>query len=305
MGWRSKEMEEIGELIGKGFGVWRSNLNLCIPFLLSIILSMIITLPFLAAFFMTTMPVASLNATALQDEEDMQELIAQMQGSLDNLEMDKILQIAGLFLVMVVVLYLVNAFFTAGAIGMARQALDTGKSDTGSMWSAGKKHFLNMFLATLLVGLLTLVGLIFLLPALSQGTTSLQADSQAIGLVAVGLLLFILYALVLSVVLVSVPYALVVEGLSPMQAVMASVNFFWYNKFDVVILWLVVAALSLGLQMISGAFSPGEEVGGTSLSPLSSLVNLLVLAPLSNLWWTRLYMNRKGMLRVDEVKDPW
>ncbi len=95
------------------------------------------------------------------------------------------------------------------------------------------------------------------------------------------------------------------QELGPMQAVLASVNFFRYNKFDVVILWLVIAALSLGLQMISGAFSTGEEVRGTSFSALSGLVNLLVLAPLSNLWWTRLYMNRKGMLRVDEVKDPW
>ena len=298
-------MEEIGELIGKGFGIWRSNLNLCIPFLLSIFLSMIISLPFLAAFFMTSMPVASMNETLLQNEDDMQELIAQMQGSLDSLEMDKILPIALLFLVLVILLSLVNAFFTAGAIGMARQALDTGKSDTGSMWSAGKTHFFNMFMATLLMGLLTLAGMIFLLPALALGTIPLQADSQTIGLLAVGLLLFILYALVLSVILVTMPYALVVQDLGPMQAVLASVNFFRYNKFDVVILWLVVAAISLGLQMISGAFSTGEEVRGTPLSALSGLVNLLVLAPLSNLWWTRLYMNRKGLLRVDEVKDPW
>jgi hypothetical protein len=298
-------MEEIGELIGKGFGIWRSNLNLCIPFLLSIFISMIIFVPFLAAFFMTTMPVASMNATLLQNDENMQELIAQMQGSLDSLETDKILPIAGLLLVLVIVLSLVNAFFTAGAIGMARQAMETGKSGTGTMWSAGKTHFLNMFLATLLMGLLTLAGLIFLLPALARGTTSLQTDSQVIGLAAVGLLLFILYALVLSVVLVNVPYALVVQELGPMQAVLASVDFFRYNKFDVVILWLIVAALSLGLQMISGAFSTGEQTGGAPLSALSGLLNLLVLAPLSNLWWTRLYMNRKGMLRVDEVKDSW
>jgi len=298
-------MEEIGELIGKGFGNWRSNLNLCIPFLISIFLSMIISLPFLAAILMTSMPMASMNATLLQNDENMQELIAQMQGSLDRLEMEKILPIAVIFLVLVLVLSLVNAFFTAGAIGMARQALDTGKSDTGAMWSAGKTHFFNMFLATLLMGLLTLAGLIFLLPALAQGVTSLQADSQAIGLVAVGLVLFILYALALSVVLVTMPYALVVQHLGPMQAVLASVDFFRYNKFDVVILWLVVAALSLGLQMISGAFSTGEEVSGAPLSALNGIVNMLVLAPLSNLWWTRLYMNRKGMLRVNEVKDPW
>ena len=299
-------MEEIGAMIGKGFAVWRDNLNLCIPFVLSIFVSMLILVPFLAAFFLTSLPMESMNATLLlQNDEDMQELLAQMQGSLGSLAMDKILQIAVLFLVLVVLLSLVNAFFTAGAIGMARQALDNGKSDTSAMWSAGKKYFFNMFLATLLMGLLTLAGLVFLLPALAQGTLSLQADPEAMGLLAVGLLLFILYVLVLSVILVTTPYVLVVQGLGPVQAVLASTNFFRYNKFDVVILWLVVAALSLGLQMIGGAFSTGGGAGGEPLSAITGIVNLLVLAPLSNLWWTRLYMNRKGMLKVDEVKDPW
>jgi len=299
-------MEEIGEMIGKGFSVWRSNLNLCIPFLLSIFVSMLILVPFLAAFFITALPMESMNATwLLQNVEDMQELQAQMQGSLGGLAMDKILQIAVIFLVLVVLLSLVNAFFTAGAIGMTRQALEEGKSNTGAMWSAGKKYFFNMFLATLLMGLMTLAGLIFLLPALAGGATSLQADSQAMGLLAVGLLLFILYVLVLSVILATMPYALVVQGLGPMQAVLASLNFFRFNKFDVVILWLVVAALSLGLQMMGGAFSTSGGTGGEPISAITGIVNLLVLAPLSNLWWTRLYMNRKGMLKVDEVKDPW
>ena len=46
-----------------------------------------------------------------------------------------ILMLAALFLALIVLLSLVNAFFTAGAIGMARQALDEGKADTGAMWS--------------------------------------------------------------------------------------------------------------------------------------------------------------------------
>ncbi len=299
-------MEEIGAIIGKGFAVWRSNLNLCIPFLLGIFVSMLIFVPFLAALFATTMPTESMNATVLlQNVEDMQKLQDQMQGYLGSLAMDRILQIAVLFIVLIVLLSMVNAFFTAGAIGMARQALEKGKSDTSAMWSAGKKYFLNMFLATLLMGFLTLAGLIFLLPALMQDTASLQADLQAMGLLAAGLLMFILYILVLSVILVTVPYALVVKELGAVQAVLASINFFRYNKFDVVVLWLVVAALSLGLQMIGGAFSTGGGTEGEPLSAITGIVNLLVLAPLSNLWWTRLYMDRKGMLKVDEVKDPW
>ena len=250
-------MEDIGEMIGKGFGVWRSNLNLCIPFLLSIFVSMLILVPFLMAFVMTFLPMESMNATTLQSVEDMQELLAQMQGSLSSLETDKILLIAALFFALVVLLSLVDAFFTAGAIGMARQALEKGKSDTGAMWSAGKRHFFNMFLATLLTGLLILAGLIFLLPALAQWSQLSQADPQAMGLLAVSLLLLIFYALALSVILVAMPYALVVEGLGPVQAILAATKFFRYNKFDVVVLWLVVAALSLGLQMIGGAFSTG------------------------------------------------
>ena len=298
-------MEEIGEMIGKGFGVWRSNLNLCIPFLLSIFVSMLIFVPFLMAFFMTFLPVESMNVASLQNVEKMQELQAQMQEYLGSLEMDKILQLTALFFALVVLLSLVNAFFTAGAIGMARQALEKGKSDTGTMWSAGKRHFFNMFLATLLMGLLTLAGLIFLLPALAQGPQSLQSDLQTMGLLAVSLLLFILYALALSMILVAVPYALVVEGLGPVQAILAAIKFFRYNKFDVVILWLVVAALSMGLQMIGGAFSTGGGTGGEPLSAITGIANLLILAPLSNLWWTRLYMNRRGMLKMDEVMDPW
>jgi len=298
-------MEEIGAMIGKGFDVWRSNLNLCIPFLLSIFVSMLIFVPFLAAFFMTSMPMENMNVTTVQNAQEMEELLAQMQEALGDLQGDLILQIAALFLALVVLLSLVNAFFTAGAIGMARQALDKGKSDIGIMWSTGKRHFFNMFLATLLMGLLTLAGLIFLLPALGQDLPSLQEDPQAMGVLAVGILLFILYILALSVILVAAPYALVLEGLGPVQAILTAIKFVRYNKFDVVILWLVVAALSMGLQMIGGAFSSGEGAGGEPLSAMTGIVNLLVLAPLSNVWWTRLYMNRKGMLKVDEVKDPW
>jgi hypothetical protein len=288
-------MEEMGEMIGKGFGVWRSNLNLCIPFLLSAFVTTLLALPFLAAFFMTLLPLDRMDVAMLQDEEHMQELLVQMQDSLAGLETEKMLMLAALFLALVVLLSLINAFFAAGAIGMARQA----------MWSYGRGYFWNLFLATLLIGLINLAGLIFLLPALIAAPMPLPADPQSMGALVAGSLLLILYVLALSVILTAAPYALVLEGLGPVHAVLAAMKFFRYNKFDVVILWLVVAALSLSLEMISGAVSTGETAAGQALSLATGMASLLVVAPLSNLWWTRLYMNRKGMLKVDEVKDPW
>ena len=298
-------MEEMGEMIGKGFGVWRSNLNLCIPFLLSAFVTTLLALPFLAAFFMTLLPLDRMDVAMLQDEEDMQELLVQMQDSLAGLETEKMLMLAALFLALVVLLSLINAFFAAGAIGMARQAMDEGKANTRAMWSYGRGYFWNLFLATLLIGLINLAGLIFLLPALIAAPLPMPADSQSMGALVAGSLLLILYVLALSVILAAAPYALVLEGLGPVQAVLAAIKFFRYNKFDVIILWLVVAALSLSLEMISGTVSKGEAAAGQALSLATGMASLLIVAPLSNLWWTRLYMNRKGMLKVDEVKDPW
>ena len=124
-------------------------------------------------------------------------------------------------------------------------------------------------------------------------------------MILAGFLLFILYALILSIILALSPYALVLEGTGPLQAIRAGIDFFRYNKFDVLIMWLVVVALSLVLQMIGSFISTGNETAYQLLSLVTSLVSLLVLAPLANLWWTRLYMVRKGMLKEEEVKDPW
>lgn len=303
-------MEEIGEMIGKGFGTWRQNLNLCIPFLLNVFLSILVAIPFLVAIFLVAMPLASMDSTSIQsvqDPQDMQNLFSQMERSLAGLEWQKIVSVAFLFLCMIVMITLVSAFFAAGAIGMARQALEKGKADTSTMWSAGKMHFLNMFLSNLLVGLMTMAGFVFLLPGILSLPRPMQAEPVAMGVLIVGFFMFILYALVLSLVLAAAPYALVLEGLGPVRAIRAGIDFFRNNKFDVLILWLVVAALSIALQMISGSLSAGDTVNNPqNLLPFfTGLVNLLVLVPLTNLWWTRLYMDRKGMLKNDEVKNPW
>ena len=301
-------MEEIGEMIGKGFGIWRHNINLCIPFLLNFFVSMLVIVSFLAAIFLAVMPLIDMKSTSIQNSQDVQavqDLITQMEGSLGSLGWQRILMVVLLLLGMFAILSLVEAFFMAGAIGMARQALEKGRADTGVMWSSGKKHFLNMFLSMLLMGLMTLSGLVFLLPGILRLPRPIQAEPVAMGMLITGFLIFILYVVVLSLALAEAPYALVLEGLGPVQAIRAGIGFFRYNKFDVLILWLVVAALSIALQIIGSSMSSGNSNIYPLLSLVTGLVNLLVLVPLSNLWWTRLYMNRKGILKNDEVKDPW
>jgi hypothetical protein len=286
-------MEEIGAIIGKGFGTWRNNLNLCIPFLLSTALSFLAMMPILAALAVAIGPMQSLNLTSL---ENGQILLAEMAGSLPSL-----IAAAALSFLM---LSLFSAFFTAGAIGMVREALETGKATTDAMWSSGKKYFARMFLVSIMMGLAVVIGIVFLLPGIALLPSPLQPEPQAVGLLAIGAILFILYALIISLVLAVAPYALVVDSVGAVKAILASIDFFKYNKFDIFVLWLVVVALSLGMQMI-GSLWVGENAGFQPLSMIVGLVNVLVLAPLSAVWWTRLYMVRKGMLKGDEVLDPW
>jgi hypothetical protein len=212
---------------------------------------------------------------------------------------------AAAFLLFILVVYLVNSYFTAGGIAMAEQAVMEGKTSTKVMWSAGKRHFRDMFVASILMGLVMLAGLIFLLPgflSLSFGELkNIQAHPNAIGLVALGAIFLILYLLVMSLVLATVPYALVVDVLGPIGAVKASINFFNYNKFDVFILWIIVVAISLGLQMVvSSAAAAGSETVQGALSILVSVVNVVVIAPLANVWWTTLYMSRTGKRLYEE-----
>ncbi len=299
-------MESINELLGKGFSLWRDNLNLCLPHLLGFFFSlMALFAGIMAVIFSGLLPLEGLNETALQemqyveDMEEMQVFWDQMEEHLASLQSSDILQMASAILAIFVLIALVDAFFAAGGIGMARQALETGRSSASAMWSAGRRHFLAMFLAELLMTFIILMGILLLLPLLGSGLEKLGLLAVALALIA------IFYALALTIILSTMPYALVLEDLSPLRALRASIDFFRYNKFDVGVLWLVVLALSLGLQMVSGAISSGQPGQGQPLSVITGMISLLVLAPLSNLWWTRLYMSRKGMLKQDEKEDPW
>jgi hypothetical protein len=287
-------MEDVGDLIGKGFKTWKGNLNLCVPFVLNLLFSILAVVPMVAVFL------AVLGSSGdLQSLESItsEELLSRVEGSLFVL--------ATAFVLVFLAMALISAFFTAGAVGMAREALDTGKSTTGAMWSAGREHFLNMFIATLLMGIIVVAGTAFLLPGLIYLLPSFDPSPQTIGLLVAGIMLLIIYAIIVSLLLAVAPYALVVDAIGAVDAIKASIGFFRYNKFDVFILWLVVIAISTGLQMIGSSVSTGDTVTFQPLSIVTGLVNLLVLAPLSTLWWTRLYMSRTGKLKEIEVKDPW
>lgn len=284
--------EDIGKLIGEGFGIWRRNLNLCVPFLLAIVFSLLAMVPLIAAI-----AVLFGSAQNIESITSPEEFISRYGAMLPAL--------AAAFLLFILVVTMVNSYFTAGGIAMAEQAVTEGRTSTKVMWSAGKRHFRDMFVASIIMGLIMLAGLIFLLPGILSlplgEINNIQTHPNALGLLALGAIILILYLLVMSLVLAAAPYALVVDVLGPVGAVKASIHFFSYNKFDVFILWIIVVAISLGLQMVvSTASAAGAESVQGALSILVSAANVAVIAPLANVWWTRLYMSRTGKRLYEE-----
>jgi hypothetical protein len=291
-------MEDVGALIGKGFEIWKRNLNLCIPFLLNVVFSMLALLP-LAAAFLAVLGFSndlSLLESTLESAEP-EELLSMLGGD--------IFVLVAAFLLVILIISLISAFFTAGAIGMAKEALETGKSTTAAMWSTGKRHFWNMFVASVIMGIIVVAGMAFLLPGIIYLLPSFDPTPETVALLVAGIMLLIIYALIISLLLALVPYALVVDSLGAVDAIKASIGFFKYNKFDVFILWLVIVAISIGLQMVGSSVSAGEAVTYQPLSILTGFVNLFIFAPLSTLWWTRLYMSRTGKFKGDGVTNPW
>lgn len=217
-------MESINELLGRGFSLWRENLNLCLPHLLGFFFSlMALFVGMMAIIFSGIMPLQGFNETALQEMQNTQDveiLSHQMEEYLAGLQSSDLLPIILAALAVFVLVALVDAFFAAGAVGMARQALEKGRSSTSAMWSSGRRHFLGLFLAELLMTLIILMGMILLLPLLTAGLEGLGMMAVALALIAT------FYALARTIILSTMPYALVLEDLSPLRALRASIDFF-------------------------------------------------------------------------------
>lgn len=266
-------MENIGELIRKGFGIWRENQNLSLPFLYSLITWILIVISFILVIDVAHIPLAITDAYKYW-----------------GLSWQELLPGWILLLTAIFIIWLIGLFFNAGAIGMAKQALKEGRSDLSSMWSAAKKHVWNMFLLRvlngLIMGLAMLVSLILfsLLPGMEQleAFTMILDSPEMLGTLLAAAIVFIL-CLVLMAALTPTAYVLVLKDLGPVAALKVGIGFFRENKADVLVLWIVSGALYWAVQIIGAGL-------------IAIPVQQLVLAPLTNLWWTRLYMIRNGLI---------
>lgn len=290
--------EDIGTLIRRGFETWRQNLNLAVPFVLMIVAMMILAI-FMVVLAFYPLITGSPEVFSTAGEIESPEELAKLLSSATNLGLAASILLGGILLI-----YLASSFFTAGAIGMAREATDKGRTSTKEMWASGRRHYLNLFAAEVIMMVVVIAGVVVLsLPFLSDLMGILEANEPEFGPIILWILLIAVYGLLVSIVLAVVPYALVVGGLGPIAAIRSGIGFVSSNKMDVFLIWLVVIAVSMAVQFLGIPFSGSQTASGI-FSMLNGILSVLVISPLTTVWWTRLYMTRTGKIgEVETVRD--
>lgn len=296
--------EDFGTILNRGFYSWFRNLNICIPFILNFLINMVIYVLFfgLMGILLFTSNTGSIIDPATLSNKEIFSIL--WNGFSENLGLS-------LFLIFVFFLFalLVQSFFTAGAIGMAKKASETGDTGIFDMLASSSKNTFRLFLAVLLINLLLLVGIIFIVPgafAIGDLNTFIQNPEASVnGMVALGIgfILWIAYIIFLNLVLSLSSYALVIDELGPLEALGEGFRFFKSNKLDVFLIWII----TIGLALIDGYVNEFIDTGNILFTAITSLVPIVILQPLTAVLWTRLYLTRKGRKLYDPsdlLSDP-
>ena len=290
-------VEDTGKIISNGFETYKKNFNISIPFALNFFITMILGVVLFAMGFIY---IFGSSLTSLENVSSPEQLVMVLLPLISQ----HIAEILAIFLIIVIVISFIQSFFTAGAIGMAKQATETGRSSLSTMAEAGKKNVLNLFLAEILVGLLTIAGMVFMVPGAMKVNIADPFSPTNMGpalLLLAGFLLWIIYSMIINLILVVYSYALVVETLGPIEGIAAGLGFFKEHKAPVFILWLVMGGIIIAIAII------GQVMGVIPIvniiwALVNMVISIFVIPPLVTLWWVRLYMSGTGKnMHVDDL----
>lgn len=292
--------QDIGTVISKGFDTWTKNLNISLPFILNFgingLLALVAFAIFVVVFVIPELASIGLDPVNISPE--------QMIGVLSSVVIDHMISIIAGFTVIMIAMMFIQSYFMAGAVGMSKVAAETGDAHLNDMLLYGNQNVVNLFWANILLALITLAGIVFVVPgvlAVDDLGLILSNPEETAGssiLFAAGFLVWMLYILVASIILSLVKYALVVEKLDPISALEVGIRFFMGNKLDVFLMWLVLISISVLIGIIGSAIS-SVPVLSTLWSFADIVISIAVIPPLTTVWWTRLYLGRTGRKLYD------
>ncbi|MBN2251019.1 MAG: hypothetical protein JW724_02975 [Candidatus Altiarchaeota archaeon] len=301
--------ESIESILKEGYAVWRRNLILGVPFVLSALASLVIVGCAVALVVFVLNPVG----------------IDFPDTSVDY----GLLFADGLLLLLAgILILLVSAFFKAGAIGMAAEAVRKGHTGLDPMFEYGSRRFLQIFALDVLLSVATILPVLVLgvpaaLVALAFGGTGGQFLLQ----------LLVFMSTLLGVLFAAAPYAIVVSGRGVLDGLRDSFLLLKKKKIPYLLLWVfgyyldeylayipvfaagtVFAVMFLAVPLNADMFTTLQDAPMQALNLLTSLslafalgmavfvlgiflVSALVIAPLTTVWWSRFYLKNREVVK--------
>ena len=277
---------EFGEIIKGGYKTWKNNFILCIPFIIGGILSAIVAVTIMAITFLSMF--WPLIETVLSNPSSISS--SGFYSDLYSIITSNLISIIAVFIIIAIIVGLISSFFYSGAIGMAKEALLTGKTNLSHMMDYGKRKYLNYFFASIIVGLIFLIGVLFLIPGIlsisseigSSGFTFSSQNITAYFPLIIGLLIMIPYMVIMSIIFALVSYAVVIDDLSAIEGVKKAFRVFRHNKLNVFLIWLIIGFIGFLIGLIGLI----PVIGGM----LSLIVTFLIVTPLTTIWWSKFYL---------------
>lgn len=151
-------------------------------------------------------------------------------------------------------LLVINAYIRSMLIGMCKEIIAKGTTNTKTMWVSSKLYFKNVFLTQFYIGLV-----FFLLPVIVLGgiTLLIYLSSHTAGII-VGvllLILFVLYLIFISILLIFIDPVLVDNNKnSAVFIIKKAVSCFSYNPGNVFVTWLVILVVSFIARLLIEPF---------------------------------------------------
>lgn len=301
--------ETLEKIITKGFNTWIKNLNICIPLVINYVITLLIET------FAIVIIIVGILGININDEmlfTSNEEVIELFLSSVD----ENLVFIAILAVLYIIITMLTSSYFSAGAIGMCQSATSRGDTTIEDMISAGNKNFIHVFMANLLIGLMVLAGIVFMVPGgllIGNNIDTIEAGQLGLGIIffIMGLFIWVIYIIILSVILSMVMYAIIIERIGALEGIHKGYQFFMDNKLSVIFIWLISIIITFTIGSIF--FVIGQILTLTGIIGLnmiwslgSSLVIITTIQPLIMVWWTRLYIVKTGKSPyIDDLLDPW
>jgi hypothetical protein len=301
--------ETLEKIITKGFNTWIKNLNICIPLVIDYVVTLLIEI------FAIVIIIFGILGININDEmlfTSNEEVIELFLSSVD----ENLVFIAILAALYIIITMLTSSYFSAGAIGMCQSATSRGDTTIEDMISTGNKNFIHVFLANLLISLMVLAGIVFMVPGgllIGNNIDTIEAGQLGLGIIffIMGLFIWVIYIIILSVILSMVMYAIIIERIGALEGIHKGYQFFMDNKLSVIFIWLISIIITFTIGSIF--FVIGQILTLTGIIGLnmiwslgSSLIIITTIRPMIMVWWTRLYIVKTGKSPyIDDLLDPW